>query len=264
MLRNKIYKIIQAVFPKSGLQRLKKFYRQDFATARGRGFTLMELIVVVAIMAIMASLFVLNLSGQRLPRDIRIAENQLVTNIKQIQSFTLSSRTLSSGQTVQYYLLKFNLSKPSQYTIEAMYNVSSGRPQVQDVQTITLPANLRFAAANPISIARSVNPATQPAASGCALLAFSVPFAKVFFNDGCVITNPPGGVDTTNQNDDYGKIVNFVSNVSCNGGTYSYPPSPPACTLSTDSIMTITLTDVNNTISKTVIINGITGAITFN
>ena len=99
------------------------------------GFTLIELMVVVTIMVILATVMVINLAAQRTSRDIKIAQNQLVSYIRQAQSYTLSARTLPSGESVQFYVLKFDLNKPTQYTLEAVYNVSSS-PQLQDIQTI--------------------------------------------------------------------------------------------------------------------------------
>jgi prepilin-type N-terminal cleavage/methylation domain-containing protein len=232
------------------------------------GFTLIELLAVIAVMAIVATVVIVNLNGQRAARDVRIAENQLVSNIRLIQGYTLSERTLPSGQTAQFYNLKFDLTKPSQYTIEAIYNVSSS-PQLQDIQTIQLPPNIQLAAVNPIVIDRSPSNdyfpsgAGQflqiPGSNGCALLAFAVPFAKVIFNGSCAPSSPGSLPYTIQPSDDYSKIINFQNNISClsNG-------NPPACSASTDSIMSITLTDSGNTVSKTIIVNAVTGEISFN
>lgn len=229
----------------------------------GAGFTLIELMVVVTIMVLLVSVLVINLAGQRAPRDIRIAQNQLVSNIRLAQSYILASRLLPSGQSAQFYLVKLDLSKPTQYTIQAVYNVSTS-PQLADVQTIRFPANIQLAATSPVFIDRSLasdvydpiaaNRYLQtPAAGGCALIAFAAPFGKVIFNGACnqAAWDP--------SNDDYEKIVNFQANTPCLSAG-----SPPLCTASTDSIMTITLTDKANTISKTVTVNAITGGVSFN
>ena len=195
-----------------------------------------------------------------------IAENQLVSNLRQAQSSTLSARDLSPGQSVGYYLLKFDLSKPNQYVIEAIYNASTA-PQLQDVQTITLPAGIVIAStslvAYPITIARpSLVGDFSPTQniSGCALIAFSAPYGKVLLNNSCNIPNPPA-VDTVNpnNNDDYGKIMDFVSNTACSDSN-----NPVGCNVSTDSTISITLTDTNHTVTKTVSVNGITGTVSFN
>jgi prepilin-type N-terminal cleavage/methylation domain-containing protein len=228
------------------------------------GFTLIEMMVVVAIMVMLATAIVINLASQRAGRDVRIAQNQLVSYIRQAQSYTLSSRNLPNGQPAQFYVLKFDLSNPTQYTLEAIYNVSSS-PQLQDIQTINLPPNIQIAAiapaTNPIAIDRSQASDTvnQPGNSTylqtptCALMAFAAPFGKIIFNGGCT----QSGWDP--NNDDYEKIVNFQTNVICNSFNV-----PQTCSASTDSLMTITLSDSGKTVSKTVTVNAITGAVTFN
>ncbi len=229
-----------------------------------KGFTLIELMVVVAIMGMLATVVVISLAGQRAGRDIKIAQNQLVSNIRQAQGYILSSRTLPSGQAVQFYVLKFDMATPTQYTLEAIYNVSAG-PQLTDIQTISLPSDIRIAtitpATYPIAIDRSpASDAVDQYASSpylqtptCALMAFSAPFGKIIFNGSCNRNN-------WNQNsDDYENIVNFQVNTPCSSSGI-----PQVCSVSTDALMTITLSDVGKTVSKTVTVNAITGSVTFN
>lgn len=237
-----------------------------------RGFTLIELMAVVVIMGIMLSVIVINLTGQRETRDIKIAENLLVSNIRMAQSYTLSARALPNGQEAQFYAIKFDLSKPTQYTIEAIYNVNSSS-QLQDIQTVQLPNNIQFAAVNPpvypISIDRSPSSDSYPAGpspylqtvgnNGCALIAFAAPFGKVIFNGGCSPANPSGMPYAIQSADDYQKIIDFRNNIACDS-----TGNPAACTASTDSIMSITLTNSSRTISKTITVNAITGTVSFN
>ena len=231
-----------------------------------QGFTLIELMVVIAVMAILASVLVLNLAGQRAKRDVQISENELVSNIRQIQSSILSAKTLSSGQSVQFYMLKFNLQKPGQYTIQAAYNVSSS-PRLADVQTIILPPDVVIASRTPgsypITIDRSATldtvntsgPNQYLQTPTCGLLAFAAPFAKVLMDSGCAIAGPPNIA----SGDDYYYLINFQTNLPCQASN-----NPVGCNVSTDSNMSITLTDTGHTYSKTVTINGITGAVSFN
>ncbi len=225
------------------------------------GFTLIELMVVVSVMVILAAVMTINLTGQRTPRNIKIAQNELVTNIRKVQSYTLSARNLSAGQSVQYYLIKFDLSKPNQYTIQAVFDRDIA-PKLKDVETVTFPSNIQLAGVNPISVARSKDPTTQniSGSGACALVAFVAPFAKIIFNDGCSPINSSASPILLNLTDDYyQKIINFQTNTAC-----ALPANPPICTASTDSIMTITLTDTANSTSKTVIVNAITGSVSFN
>lgn len=242
----------------------------------GAGFTLIELMTVIVIMVILASAMIINLAGQRAGRDVRIAQNQLVSYIRQAQSYTLSARTLPGGQLAQYYVLRFDLSKPTQYTLEAIYNVSTS-PQLTDIQTINLPSNIQIATITPATYPIAINrlPAndtfytssgstlSQPiAANGCALIAFAAPFGKVIFNGECNPSNPgsmPYTIPSSDDSNDYEKIINFQTNVPC-----ASLNNPPTCSASTDSIMTITLTDTGHTVSKTVTVNAVTGSVTFN
>ncbi len=240
-----------------------KFIKINKSVKSGAGFTLIELLVVVSIMVILVSAMSINIAGQRIPRDLRIAQNQLVSNIRQAQSNTLSSRVLPGGQMPQFYLIKFDLSRPNEYKIQAVYNVSTS-PVLIDVQTIQLPSNIQLAATNPIVIDRSpTSTAFYPSPPGsqysqiptsCGLISFAAPFAKVVFNGSCA-TTPTWDSNT----DDYAKIINFQNNISCD-----VTGNPLPCSASTDSIMTITLTDRNNTMSKTVTVNAVTGGVNFN
>jgi prepilin-type N-terminal cleavage/methylation domain-containing protein len=242
--------------------------KNQLKIAHNLGFTLMELLVVVSIMVILASIMVLNLAGQRASRDLKIAQNELVSNIRKTQSYTLSSRILPNGDIAQYYLLKFDLSQPTQYSIVAISNVSSA-PRLQNVETINLPPNIQIASATAssiyaVTVSRSLNPVFQPTYTNCALLAFAAPYGKVIFNDGCTPVNPASNPYALALSDDYyAKIINFQTNVPCDGNNGN-PPNPAVCSASTDSIMTITLSNRDKTISKTVIINGTTGSVSFN
>jgi len=255
-----------------------KVILQNRSVKSGAGFTLIELMTVVVIMAILLTAIVINLAGQRESRDIRLAENLLVSNIRMIQSNTLSARTLPNGQSPQFYAIKFDLSKPTQYTIEAIYNVSSS-PRLLDIQTVQLPNNIQFASVNPpvfpIMIDRYASQDAYPdqgtgglphdgylqpvGANACALLAFAAPFGKVIFNGGCSPVSPASMPYAIQSADDYQKIINFSGNTACD-----ISGAPAACSASTDSIMTITLTNAGNTLSKTITVNAVTGSVSFN
>lgn len=237
---------------------------QKSKTALSTGFTLIELMVVTSIMLLLASSLVINLAGQRVPRDLKIAQNELVSNIRKTQSYMLSSRILANGKSAQYYLIKFDLNKPTEYKIQAIYDVSTG-PKLIDVETINFPPNIQIATTSSpnlaINITRFVSPTLQPIYTNCALVAFVAPYGKIIFNDGCSLASSANPADLVLADDYYAKIINFQNNLVC---SVDYPPFPTACSASTDSIMTITVTDKNKTKFKSVSISSITGAVTFN
>ncbi len=200
-----------------------------------RGFTIMELIVVLAIMGIILSLVTASIVSQRGNRSLNIAQNELATNIRKMQSYTLSSRTLTNGLPVQYYLVKFNTATPDRYTLQAIYNVTSS-PILQDLETVKFPQGVKFISTSPITINGAA------ITTGCALLAFRLPFAKVIMNDGCNVN----GWDPIT--DDYKKIINFTLNFA-------------GSTARSDSNMAINFSYLQNPLIKIVTIKGLTGTI---
>jgi len=196
-----------------------------------RGFTLIELLVVISIMALIAGSVIANYAGQRPLRNIRIAENELVTNIRKVQSYSLSARNILGNIPVQYYVMKFATSTPNQYIIEGLYNVQTPPIQLRDVESIKLPDGIKLSA-----------PLVNNASTTCALLAFKLPFADILADTSCV-----GGPPTVGGTDDYQKIISFIAN---NSGT-----------VTNDSKIVFTLQDQTGTLTRKVLVNSITGVV---
>jgi type II secretory pathway pseudopilin PulG len=214
---------------------LKSYF---FYSKNQYAFTVIELMVVVTIMMLMLSAMILNLNAGRSARNLTIAQNQLVSNLRKIQSYTLSGRNLSSGLAADFYILRVDSLYPSQYKIQAIYN-STVSPKVADVETITLPAGISFS--GKIIINRPDN--NTPINADCALLGYKLPFGRILMSENC---NQDSFFPT---NDDYVKLVNFVSNTT----NYS---------VSSDGNMVLTLTNDKGSI-KTIKIFGSTGRIDF-
>src|SRR4051812_25570648 len=90
---------------------------------KNSGFTLIELMVVVGIMGLITGIFLINFNRLQGPRNLKIAQNQLITDIRRIQSYTLSSRNVSTtGQPARYYIIKFETQSPASYKIQAIDN----------------------------------------------------------------------------------------------------------------------------------------------
>lgn len=187
----------------------------------------------------LSAFIVTGFNSQRPNRNQKIAQNEMVTNIRKVQSYALSSRNLPTGQAAQYYVLKFDTAQPTKYTIYGMYNVKNPPIQMRLVETINLPQNIVIA--NPISVLT----ASATTTASCVLIAFQLPFAKEVTSTGCS-GNPP----VVTSSDDFGKIVNFVAN---NGGS-----------VTTDSIVTIHVQDKAGQLPlRKIIMNGITGLVSF-
>ncbi|MCL5775366.1 MAG: type II secretion system GspH family protein [Patescibacteria group bacterium] len=210
------------------------------------GFTLIELLVVVAIMGSLVGFMIINLGQQRGARNLKIAQNQLVTDLRKIQSYTLSSRVLPNGQPVQYYLMKFDLSKPDQYSIQGIYdkeNTTNGR--LKHVEVVHLPQEVTF---DPLSPVVTSNPALNGNTKNCFLIAFKAPFARVLVNRGCDQVAPVGDPYLIDNTDDYSKIVNFYSDTGVT---------------SNSSVVVLKLKEARTGTTKTVTIQAVNGLITF-
>ncbi len=208
------------------------------------GFTLIELLVVIAIMGTLVGFMIINLGQQSGARNLKIAQDLLVTDLRKIQSYTLSSRVLPNGQPAQYYLMKFDLSKPDQYTIQGVYdmeNTTNGR--LVDVETVHLPQQVTF---DPISPTATANPTLT--AKNCLLLAFQAPFAKVVVSEGCSQVAPATNPYLIDSTDDYSKVINFYNDTSVT---------------SNDSTLTLKLKEARTGTTKTITVQAVNGLVTF-
>ncbi|MBI3231959.1 MAG: type II secretion system protein [Candidatus Doudnabacteria bacterium] len=207
---------------------------------KSEGFTVIELAVVLAIMGILIGLVVVDFARQRPERDIKIAQNQLVTNIRKVQSYSLFSRNVGNVKPAQYYILKFDTSTPDRYVIQAITDVYSA-PTLVDMETVLLPKNIVLDTTSQLALTRPVVPLSVTAA--CALLAFKSPFGKAYMNYPCAVTSPP-----FQSIDSYQQIIDHLNNLA----NFS---------ASTDTDLLITLSFANGGASKKVLVKGITGLV---
>lgn len=230
---------------------------KQFIKQKNAGFTLMELLVVLLIMGTLFSFVVVNIGGKKGARNIKLAQSQLVSDIRKVQSYTLSSRNIPSGQPTQYYLIKFDMNYPDRYFIQAIYDKDTapgGNGRLVTLETIPFPQGVKFDIGAippnyPIKVTRPINPPPNMnfISTDCGLLAFKAPFAKTYMSIGCHVNLAPEPyvIEIT---DDYSQIVNF------NGEDN---------TSSKNSTMTITLKENQSNQTKTITIQASNGLITF-
>lgn len=209
------------------------------------GFTLIELMVAVSILMVMVGLVAVNFNSFKVERNMKIAQNELITNLRKAQAYTLSARVVPGGQSGQFFILKFDGQNPAAYSLQAMYNIfaTPTPPTLVTVEDYKLPDGVKFSSSSALTIYRDVFPATV--AVPCGLVAYKAPFGKVYLNAGCNTTSPAFGSD-----DDYASLMNYVVNVA---GADSHT--------STDSSAVIKLTDDTGKREKKVLIRGVTGLI---
>ncbi len=139
------------------------------------GFTVVELLVVFIIMVLLSSLVVINWNSQKPTRSLVIAQNELITNIRKVQSYAVSSRNISTGVSAKYYLMKFGPSG-NNYTVEAID--ANGKMVSSPIEQINLPSPLTF---SKISLVNSSGSTTD---YSCAYAIFSVVYGKTYFYGG--------------------------------------------------------------------------------
>lgn len=209
------------------------------------GFTLIELMVVLVIMGLLFSVFLTNINGLRGKRNLKLAQSQLVSNLRKMQSYTLSSRNILNNVSVQYYVAKFDVTSANQYSIYAIYDIPSSTGKLKKIETIKFPENVKIQS---VSIDLPA-PYVDQNNSGCSLVSFKTPFAKILTN-GSSFCNPVNPADpyVLTPTDDFSKITLFYGN----GGTAA-----------SDAIMTITLIEQQTNTTKWAKINAINGIIDF-
>lgn len=230
---------------------------EQFRNQKNDGFTIMELLVVLLIMGTLFSVVLLNIGGKKGVRNLKLAQNQLVSDIRKIQSYTLSSRNVPGGQPTQYYLIKFDMRYSDRYFIQAIYDKDTapgGNGRLITIETVPFPQGIRFdigaiAPSYPITITRPINPPPNInfTSTDCGLLAFKSPFAKTYMSIGCTVNSTPEPY-VIQSSDDYSQVVNF------NGEDN---------TSSKASTMTITLKENQSNQKRTVTIQATNGLVTF-
>jgi prepilin-type N-terminal cleavage/methylation domain-containing protein len=204
----------------------------------GAGFTLIELMVVIGIMSMITGLIILDFSRVRPERDLNIAQNELITNLRKVQSYSLFSRNVGSLKPAQHYILKFSTTASNTYQVQAITDLNTS-PTLNGIESIKLPSRVFVSAltlTGPIWSSPGVS-------ASCALVAFKAPFARTYMSNGCAQTSPPFSVG-----DDYKKITDHVNNIA-------------GATVSTNADLLITLSLAGSSSIRKILVKGVTGLV---
>ncbi len=152
------------------------------------GFTITELMVVIVIFITLSSVVILQWNSQTPNRSLNIAQNELVTNLRKAQSYTLSSRNIATSNPAKFYLVRVATAENT-YTING---VDSNYNYYPSIETVSLPSGLDFGS---LSLYDPANGSTTVPA--CALLIFSAPFGKLYLEGAATCDS---SITTTLQN----------------------------------------------------------------
>lgn len=152
------------------------------------GFALVELLAVLAIMTIILGALVIDFAGQRGRRNIVLAGNETVTNLRKVQSKILSSKNISDGVPAKYYIAEF---KPGEtkYTVQAIDN---NYTFYDNLETISLPSKVSISSME-INLPEgdqiiqkettdSIEVKKETESLKCLQVIFSAPFGRMYTN----------------------------------------------------------------------------------
>ncbi|MEZ4180635.1 MAG: type II secretion system protein [Candidatus Doudnabacteria bacterium] len=198
--------------------------KQNTIKTKQKGFTVIELLVVFLIMIALAGSGLIAWNSQRPGRNLVLAQNETVTNIRKVQSYAVSSRQTSDGSNAKFYLARFEVDQNS-YSVHAIK--SDGTYTTEE--TVNLPSNVTISSINAF--------ATDGGASGgkinCAFVLYSVPFGKVYFS-----TSDP-----------------------CDSGVTNLTANLPELATSTNQVLILTLQYTGAALSEDISIYGLTGKV---
>ncbi len=135
------------------------------------GFTVTELLVVFLILVLMASLAIISWNKQTPTRNLTLAQNELVTNIRKVQGYAVSTRNLEDLNSANFYVIRFEVNSPY-YEI---LGVDSDGNVSEILETVNLPSSIVFSEIN--SVNKVDGSITNPS---CTFLIFNVIYGKSF------------------------------------------------------------------------------------
>ena len=108
---------------------------------RRSGFTLIELIVSIAILLLLSSLFIANYNGFNSAQVVRQSRADFMTNLQAVRTNAADGVKPAGCDTLIGYIVKF----PSAATYTAQALCESG--EIEDIHTYTLPSGVTFSPA---------------------------------------------------------------------------------------------------------------------
>lgn len=194
----------------------------EFKNKKESGFTLIEMITTIAIMALILSLTISNIRGTDPARNVLLAQSNLISDLHKVQTYAVNSADYAVGITpASAWGISLSTLSPSNYTIQTTDNTLNAN--VQTVSTVNLPTNVRVTA---LQVDRSNGGGSFCPSS--VIIQFTVPYGRVG--------------------------ASYVGTPCSGGGTLRE-------TLEPNDVITVTVSAATGSPSQTIVINGISGNI---
>lgn len=103
-----------------------------------QGFTLIEMVVVVAIIGITSALIITSLTSTRSSRETERAIHTLAATLREAQNYALTGRSTSVSQENCFYAVRFMSS--SQYALVNYYRSGGNCNSYNTISTTTMPS----------------------------------------------------------------------------------------------------------------------------
>ncbi len=174
------------------------------------GFTLIELLVSIFIMLTLLGVVLANFTGLSGKRNLNVAKNNFISDIRRAQSQSLSSRDIQSGVVASTYGISFVVSAAPPSTYSSIADDNSAVPVRYNISSQNLPGNIYI---KQISITRADNTVTT--ATNLQVL-FTVPYGRLLqtYSGGATSANKDANATSTVtlSTSDNTQTITFVIN----------------------------------------------------
>ncbi len=168
-----------------------------------QGFSLIELIVSIAIIVTLVSVFLVNFAGLSKSRNLNVGTNNLVSDLHKIQSFSLSSQDLSVGKPATIYGVVFNNNAAS-YNLIGFDNTVPVAVQ-STISSVNLPPNTFI---NSVLVTKADNTTAAPTSI---TILFKIPFGRVLTNYTGSILNELNDITRVKLQSRDGTVCSYVT-----------------------------------------------------
>lgn len=148
--------------------------QEKFKNKRQSGFTLVELMVSVSIMVLLLSVFTANFNGLSRSRNLKLAENNFVSDLHEMQSLSIASKNASVGHPASSYQALLSTASQASSAQYSLASSDNSQPSISySISSVNLPGNIYIKNLNVLKPDGTNIPVTG------LTLYFTVPYGRV-------------------------------------------------------------------------------------